>query len=71
VALLGKNTHQTAIAFDDKRLSDKLLMPNQSVNHMLTAAIDASDTAPKVLVEMFLESADGESLRAKRLISVI
>ena len=67
---ISASANQDSIDFNDKRLPDKLLMPGQSVDHSLVAAIATSDTDPKVLVELFLETTDGESLKAKQLISI-
>lgn len=67
---ISASADQDSLEYNQKRLSNKLLMPGQMVEYTLNAVIDSSDKDPKVLVELFLEATDGESFKAKRLLSV-
>lgn len=67
---IAASGNQSSIPYLEKNLFDRLLMPNQAVEHTLSAQIDSNDATPRALIEVFIETADGETLKARKLIAV-
>ncbi|MCW1979631.1 hypothetical protein [Xanthomonas campestris] len=67
---IAASGNQSSIPYQEKNLFDRLLMPNQAVEHTLSAQVDSNDSTPRALIEVFIETADGETLKAKKLIAV-
>jgi len=60
---------QDNVDFGNRHVLDKLLFPAESSTHTLAVAIEKDDREPRAVLEFFLETTDGDSMKGIRVVS--